>query len=51
MVFRAATARGEWVRIFIPSAAGKAQLGASPRWPSISTTHMRQAPLAPSPSI
>ena len=44
IVRRAWTARGEWVWIFMPSLTGKAQLGASPRCPSTSTTHIRQAP-------
>ena len=51
IVFRACTARGEWVRTFMPSATGKAQLGTRPRWPSTSTTHMRQAPVAVRPSM
>ena len=51
IVLRAWTARGECVRIFMPSAAGKAQLGTRPRWPSTSTTHIRQAPVGVRPSM
>jgi len=45
MTVRACTARGECVRTFIPSAAGQAQLGTSPRCPSTSTTQTRHDPV------